>query len=166
MLKILNKGMSWFENGVIVIGLLSVTFVLFINVVLRIIFKEGLVWAEEYSRMAIIWIVLGGSSAAVREDVHMRITAITDFYKNEKFKFVINFIVILISIVFTVFLFYTGTRLVVSMFQTNQVTPALEIPLWWIYISIPIGGLMMTIRYIQSLIRLIKKENIVKVDLL
>ncbi len=166
MLKILNKGLGWFENSVIVVGLLSVTFVLFTNVVLRIIFKEGLVWAEEFSRMAIIWIVLGGSSAAVREDVHMRITAITDFYKNEKFKYVINFIVILISIAFSVFLFYAGSRLVESMIQNNQVTPALEMPLWWIYISIPIGGLMMTIRYIQSLIRLIKKENIEKVNLL
>jgi len=166
MLKILNKGLGWFENSIIVFGLLSVTFVLFINVVLRIIFKEGLVWAEEYSRMAIIWIVLGGSSAAVREDVHMRITAITDFYKNEKFKYVINFIVILISIAFSVFLLYTGIRLVESMIQNNQVTPALEMPLWWIYISIPIGGFTMTIRYIQSLIRLIKKENVEKVDLL
>lgn len=166
MLKILNKGLGWFENSVIIVGLLSVTFVLFINVVLRIIFKEGLVWAEEFSRMAIIWIVLGGSSAAVREDAHMRITAITDFYKNEKFKYVINFIVILISIAFSVFLFYTGVRLVESMIQNNQVTPALEMPLWWIYISIPIGGFMMTIRYIQSLIRLIKKENIEKVNLL
>lgn len=166
MLKILNKGLGWFENSVIVVGLLSVTFVLFINVVLRIIFKEGLVWAEEYSRMAIIWIVLGGSSAAVREDVHMRITAITDFYKNEKFKYVINFIVILISIAFSVFLLYTGIRLVESMIQNNQVTPALEMPLWWIYISIPIGGFTMTIRYIQSLIRLIKKENVETVNLL
>jgi C4-dicarboxylate transporter, DctQ subunit len=166
MLKILNKGLGWFENSIIVVGLLSVTFVLFINVVLRIIFKEGLIWAEEYSRMAIIWIVLGGSSAAVREDVHMRITAITDFYKNEKFKYFINFIVILISIAFSVFLFYTGIRLVESMIQNNQVTPALEMPLWWIYISIPIGGFTMTIRYIQSLIRLIKKEYVEKVNLL
>jgi TRAP-type C4-dicarboxylate transport system permease small subunit len=29
-------------------------------------------------------------------------------------------------------------------------SPALEIPLWWIYVSIPIGGVLMTIRFIQS----------------
>ena len=150
MFKILNKILTYFENTLVVTGLLSVTFVLFINVVLRYIFKAGLVWAEEYARYAIIWIVMAGSGAAVRENMHMRITAIIDVTKGKTFHFILNMFVLLVSISFSVFLMYAGFRLTMSMIANNQVSPAMEIPLWWIYVSIPIGGALMTIRYIQS----------------
>lgn len=150
MLKLLDKVLTYFENTLIVSGLLSVTFVLFINVVLRYIFKAGIVWAEEYARYAIIWIVMAGSGAAVRENMHMSITALIDVTKGKTFHFAINMFVLAVSLVFSVFLIYTGIRLTSSMITNNQLSPALEIPLWWIYISIPIGGALMTVRYIQS----------------
>lgn len=150
MFKILNKILTYFENTLIVTGLLSVTFVLFINVVLRYIFKSGIVWAEEYARYAIIWIVMAGSGAAVRENMHMSITALVDVTKGRTFHFVINMFVLVVSLIFSLFLVYAGIRLTLSMIANNQLSPALEIPLWWIYISIPIGGVLMTIRYIQS----------------
>lgn len=150
MFKVLDKILTYFENTLVVTGLLSVTFVLFINVVLRYIFKAGLVWAEEYARYAIIWIVMAGSGAAVRENMHMSITAIIDVTKGKTFHFIINMFVLVVATAFSIFLVYAGIRLTSSMIANNQVSPALEIPLWWIYISIPIGGALMTIRYIQS----------------
>jgi C4-dicarboxylate transporter DctQ subunit len=150
MFKVLDKILTYFENTLVVTGLLSVTFVLFINVVLRYIFKAGLVWAEEYARYAIIWIVMAGSGAAVRENMHMSITAIIDVTKGKTFHFIINMFVLVVAMAFSIFLVYAGIRLTSSMIANNQVSPALEIPLWWIYISIPIGGALMTIRYIQS----------------
>jgi C4-dicarboxylate transporter, DctQ subunit len=150
MFKILNKILTYFENTLVVTGLLSVTFVLFINVVLRYIFKAGLVWAEEYARYAIIWIVMAGSGAAVRENMHMSITALVDVTKGKTFHFIINMFVLVVSMSFSIFLVYAGIRLTSSMITNNQVSPALEIPLWWIYVSIPIGGVLMTIRFIQS----------------
>jgi len=150
MFKVLDKILTYFENTLVVTGLLSVTFVLFINVVLRYIFKAGLVWAEEYARYAIIWIVMAGSGAAVRENMHMSITALVDVTKGKTFHFIINMFVLVVSMIFSLFLVYAGIRLTSSMITNNQVSPALEIPLWWIYVSIPIGGVLMTIRFIQS----------------
>jgi C4-dicarboxylate transporter DctQ subunit len=148
--KMINKILTYFENTLIVSGLLGVAFVLFINVVLRYVFKSGIVWAEEFARYAIIWIVMAGSGAAVRENMHMRITAIIDVTKNKTLHFIINMLVLVVSTAFSIFLIYAGIRLTLSMVANNQVSPALEIPLWWIYVSIPIGGFLMTIRYIQS----------------
>jgi C4-dicarboxylate transporter, DctQ subunit len=150
MFKVFDRILTYFENTLVVTGLLSVTFVLFINVVLRYIFKAGLVWAEEYARYAIIWIVMAGSGAAVRENMHMSITALVDVTKGKTFHFIINMFVLVVSMSFSIFLVYAGIRLTSSMITNNQVSPALEIPLWWIYVSIPIGGVLMTIRFIQS----------------
>ena len=156
MLKLLDKILTWFENTLIVSGLLSVAFVLFFNVVLRYVFKSGVVWAEEYARYAIIWIVMAGSSAAVRENQHMSITALVDLTKNKTFHFILAMFVLAISIAFSVFLITAGYRLTLSMISNNQLSPALEIPLWWIYISIPIGGFLMLIRFIQSFFKQMK----------
>lgn len=157
MLKKIDKGLTWFENTLIVSGLLSVTFVLFTSVVLRYIFKEGFVWAEEFARYAIIWIVMAGSGAAVRENKHMSISAIIDVTKSKKFHFIVNMFVLVVSLAFSMFLVYSGVQLVASMISNGQVSPAMEIPLWWIYISIPIGGVLMTIRFIQSFIKQINE---------
>ena len=152
-MKYIDKGLTWFENTVLVAGSLAVTFVLFSNVILRYFFGSGLVWAEEFSRYAIIWIVMGGLGAAVREDVHMRITALIDFSKNKKFIDIVNMAVALFSSLFGVFLLTTGIQLIQSQMKFNQLSPAMEIPLWWIYISIPIGGFLLTVRYIQSFVK-------------
>lgn len=154
--KLLDKILTAFENTLIVSGLLSVAFVLFTNVLLRYIFKSGFIWAEEYARYAIIWIVMAGSGAAVRENQHMSITALLDITKGKTFHFIVNMFVLAVSLAFSIFLVYAGARLTSSMITNNQLSPALEIPLWTIYISIPIGGALMTIRFIQSFFKQLK----------
>lgn len=152
MLKKLDKGISYVENAMLVFGILSATFVLFANVILRFIFKAGLVWAEEYARFAIIWIVCGGCGAAVRTDSHMRITAIPDAIKNQTVKRLLFLFVYVACLAFSLLMLTAGARLIASMQANNQVSPAMEIPLWWIYLSIPVGGAVMAFRFLLLLI--------------
>lgn len=158
MFKI-NRILDIFEDTIIIAGLFSTAFVLFINVLMRYILKSGLVWAEEFARYMIIWIVCGGMGAAVRAGAHMRITAILDMTKNEKFHFILNTVVIVIAFAFSAFLFVYGIKLCGSMITNHQVSPAMEIPLWWVYLSFPVGGFLMMVRYIQSLVQLWGKRN-------
>ena len=60
MLKIIDKILTYFENTIITVGIFATTFVLFANVVLRVLFKDGIVWSNEFACYAIIWIVMGG----------------------------------------------------------------------------------------------------------
>ena len=143
MLKKIDKWVSYAENAMLVIGMLSTTFILFANVIMRFCFKSGIVWSNEYANYAIIWIVCGGCGACVRSDAHMRITAIPDMIKNEKVKQVLALI--------------AGSRLVGSMMANNQKSAAMQIPLWWIYLSFPVGGGVMTFRFILKLIDSVKK---------
>ena len=145
MLKKIDKWVSYAENAMLVIGMLSTTFILFANVIMRFCFKSGIVWSNEYANYAIIWIVCGGCGACVRSDAHMRITAIPDMIKNEKVKQVLALIVYVICLAFSVVILNSGSRLVGS------------IPLWWIYLSFPVGGGVMTFRFILKLIDSVKK---------
>ena len=153
MLKKIDKWVSYAENAMLVIGMLSTTFILFANVIMRFCFKSGIVWSNEYANYAIIWIVCGGCGACVRSDAHMRITAIPDMIKNEKVKQVLA----LICLAFSVVILTSGSRLVGSMMANNQKSAAMQIPLWWIYLSFPVGGGVMTFRFILKLIDSVKE---------
>ena len=153
MLKKIDKWVSYAENTMLVIGMLSTTFILFANVIMRFCFKSGIVWSNEYANYAIIWIVCGGCGACVRSDAHMRITAIPDMIKNEKVKQVLA----VICLAFSVVILTSGSRLVGSMMANNQKSAAMQIPLWWIYLSFPVGGGVMTFRFILKLIDSVKE---------
>lgn len=150
MLKKIDKILCFIEEVIITFGLFTSAIILFINVILRYFFKSGIVWAEEYTRYAIIWITFVGGGVAVRHGAHLRVSALLDSLKGNKKK-TLSFIVYIITIAFTVFLFIWGTMLTLQIKSTNQLTPAMEIPTYLIYLAIPVGGLLMTIRSLQSL---------------
>lgn len=156
MLKKIDKGISYAENAMLIFGILSATFVLFINVLMRYFLKSGLVWAEEYARFAIIWIVCGGCGVAVRDDSHMKITAIPDAIKNVRVRNAIFLFVNVVCLAFSVLVLTAGVRLISSMIANNQLSPAMEIPLWWIYLSLPVGGGIMVFRFALLVIKNVK----------
>lgn len=152
MLKTIDKVLTYFENTIITVGMFATTFVLFANVVLRVLFKAGIVWSNEFACYAIIWIVMGGLGAGARAGVHMRITALIDLTHNKKFHNIVNFIVHIITMLFGLFLMVYGFKLCGSMIVNHQTSPAMEIPLWWVYLSIPVGGTLLMIREAQALV--------------
>lgn len=144
-MKSLEKVLTGFEKGMLVLGILSGAVVLFINVVLRN-FGMSLVWAEEYAKFAIIWITFGGCGAAVREKAHMNISALYDVV-GQTAKKCMRVFVDLCGTAFSLFMLYYGIRLTVKTLQTAQVSPTMQLPMWIVYISVPIGAALMVLRY-------------------
>lgn len=153
----IEKYMSGFEKIVLVFGILSGAVVLFINVVLRNL-GMSLTWAEEYAKFAIIWMTFAGCGAAVREKAHMNISAVYDI-SGKTGKFILDIFVNLVGIVFSSFMLWYGIRLTVKTVQTMQVSPTMMLPMWIIYISVPIGAALMIPRYIVLLVNVIKNRN-------
>lgn len=152
MLKLCDRVLSAFENTVLVVGVLSASFVLFGNVVLRYFFNGGWSWAEEYARYAIIWVTFAGCGVAVRKNAHMRVTALYEVL-NPKTKEAMEIMVNVVSLIFAAFLLYVGTRLTLKTLSTGQLSTAMPVPMWIIYISVPIGSALTILRLLQSLYR-------------
>lgn len=156
-MKSLEKILSGFEKFILIFGIMSGAVVLFINVILRNL-GMSLTWAEEYARFAIIWITFAGCGAAVREKAHMSITALYDV-SGERVKKVMLIFINICSLVFSLFMLYYGIRLTIKIFQTMQLSPTLQLPMWLIYISVPIGGALMALRYGETLAGLFGKAK-------
>ncbi len=149
------------EKGFTSVLLLVITFLLFINVVLRI-FGIPFDWVEEFARYGIIWITFIGASICIYKGAHIGIDSINALL-SEKGKMKLNLLTIIISTIFTL-IFTTKTfNLVKVVFINNQVSSTLEVPMWLIYGAMPVGGVLMLLRFTQDFIKKYKKlENIEK----
>lgn len=144
-MKKLEKVLSSFERWMLIVGILLGAVVLFVNVVLRN-FGMGLEWAEELAKFAIMWITFGGCGAAVREKSHMNISALYDSVGPGMRK-AMDVFINTVCFGFSTFLFVYGAKLVSKVFTTSQLSPTMQLPMWIIYISVPIGAALMMLRY-------------------
>lgn len=152
--KILKKIEQTFTS----ILLLIITFLLFLNVILRI-FGMSLDWVEEFARYGIIWITFIGGSICVYKGAHIGIDSITALL-SKKGKNILAIITTIIALVFTIIFTVKTANLVSVVYSTGQVSATLELPMWAVYGAMPVGGTLMIIRYIQQLVS--KYKNLEK----
>lgn len=139
------------EENIIGIGLLSSVLLVFINVILRYVFQSSTTWIEELVRYLIIWTTFIGSAVCFRKGSHMGIDLIFSFAKG-RVKKGIEIFGLIASLLFMVFLFKYGIDLVIFTNKTGQITPAIEMKLYWVYIGIPLGAFLSGLDIINLLI--------------
>lgn len=129
------------EEAFVGITLIAVTFVLFINIVLRFFFSANTTWAEEFVRYAIIWITFIGSAICFRKGRHVGIDLLVEALHPKASK-ILQVIINVLSIIFMVFLAKYGIDLVIFSMNTGQVAAALPIKTFWVYLAIPVGAIL------------------------
>ncbi|MDH4254435.1 MAG: TRAP transporter small permease subunit, partial [Gammaproteobacteria bacterium] len=67
------------ENGVMVLLLAGMMIVAVGQIVLRVFFSGGFVWADELLKLMVLWIALIASIAASRSNRHLRIDIVSHF---------------------------------------------------------------------------------------
>ena len=65
------------ENTVLVLLLTAMIVLAVGQIVLREIFATGIIWADEFIKLLVLWIAMLGSIAASRDDRHLRIDVLS-----------------------------------------------------------------------------------------
>lgn len=149
------KWINRIEEAFVGICLLAVTIVLFVNIVLRFGFSANTNWAEEVIRYGMIWITFIGAAICFRRGLHVGIDFFLD-YLSKKWGAIIALVVNLFSIVFMAFIFYYSIELVKFSIDSGQITPSLQIKMFYIYLAIPIGALLSLIHLVVHTFKLFK----------
>lgn len=128
------------------------TAVIVAEVVMRYGFGKSIYFAEELSRFSFVWAGFLATSLALRRGVHASVQLVVD-----RFPAAPKRIVTVISQ--GAVLFFLGVVFVSSVtvlpHQWGQLTPTMEIRMFWFYLSVPVGvGLM-----IIQLLPLIQKST-------
>lgn len=145
------KKLDKLEEVIVGFCLLFSTLLITINVILRFFFGAGISWNDELVRYLIIVLTFVGSAICVRTGKHISI----DLISNRLNKSQRNYWLLFVSIVGLIFMFAVAVfslRLIANNFRFPQLSPALQIPMWIPYLSIPIGFGLSSIRYVQEIL--------------
>lgn len=151
------------EEYAVGIGVLATVVLIFIDVCMRHLTDQSLVWAEELVRYIIIWVTFLGGNLAVQRNVHVKMDIVHIKAPKKVAKAVVS-ITYVICIIGCLFLTYVGAKLTRQVLKLDQVSSAMPwFKMWIVNLCVPIFGVIGIKDYVWLLILNIRdKDEIVK----
>ena len=151
----IKKMLDWIEkyitNALPILFLMLMVAIVFMQVFTRSVFSFSTRWAEELGRYLTIWMVFLAGCSALRRGHLVGIKFVVEKIP-KKYKVLIeltsNSLILFFLFIMTSF----GTKFVQFNLALNQLSPALRIPIGWIYLAIPISGIIMIIFIVYDLL--------------
>ena len=112
------------------------------QVLARYIVKSPSSFTDELARYLLIWVGLLGSAYAMGKKKHLAIDLLPSKLSGKPRIYLDNFISILIIAFAGLVLVVGGIRLVYITLNLDQISPALGIPLGYVYLVLPFSGLL------------------------
>ncbi len=146
------------EEILIVILISVASYLSFQEVILRSVFNTGWSGSYEITIMALIWCTFIGVSLGIKENVHIGVDLlINKFPPGLKKLFV--YLSIICCLVFGVVIAYQGYHFTQFISKSHLLSRDLRIPMKWAYLSVPVCGTLVTIRFIERLIYVIQGKT-------
>lgn len=108
----------------------------------------SLTWAQELCIYLFIWMAKFGAAYGVRTGIHVGVDVIIRALTPGKQRFWVSF-GLLAGAFFTGIIAWLGALFVIRIRGLGQVSPDLEMPMWIIYLAVPLGSSLMCYRFIQ-----------------
>ena len=105
-------------------------------------------WAQELCIYMFIWMAKFGAAYGVRTGIHVGVDVVVNQLKSPWRNAVVLF-GLLCGAFFTAVIGTMGAKFVYGLMHTDQVSPDLEIPSWFVYLCIPLGSYLMCFRFLQ-----------------
>lgn len=152
MLKFLDKHL---EDYILVAFMAIMSVVIFFQVIMRYVFRSSLTWSEELARYLFVWIVYFAISYAVKERKHIKIEAAL-YLMPKNVRPYMPIIGDIIVFVFSAFIIVTSWEIVLRQASGGQISPAMRIPMQYIYAAPFVGFTLTAFRTIQVIMLRIK----------
>lgn len=149
----IKKFLDNFEEYFCVWSMAIMTILIFIQVVMRYVFSNSLSWSEEMARFIFLWLSWIGASYAVKEREHFRVEMFVNMIKGRA-RIYSEYIVLVVWFLFCFVLVWYGTKLILFLQDTGQVSAAMQIPMTLPYASVPVGCALMCIRLVVEIYKL------------
>ena len=153
------------------IGLLMAiaTVVIFVSVVLRFLssvphvqdvaIRLSMTWAQELCIFLFVWMAKFGAAYGVRAGVHVGVDVLINRLAPRPRKIVVM-IGLLGGVVFTAVVGTLGAILVWEIGQTDQTSEDMEVPMWIVYLCVPLGSYLMCFRFLQVVASFVRTGQI------
>ena len=131
-------------TGTIFVWIIGVAF---LNVTMRYVFSRSIVWADEAARLSFIVFAFLAAALAVASRSHLAIDTVV-----ARMPSVLRRVVIVATAICAIALFgllvVGGGRQAIA--NLAQASPALRLPLGWVYMGIPVAGAIMFVNLVGT----------------
>lgn len=147
-------------KGIIIGMVIIMTVVTVTQVFMRYVVRSPLFWAEEAARYLMVWLVFLGAALGIREGAHI---ALEIFIKSlpQRVQRTASVLAKTLILLFLIFVFKEGIALCRAL--AFQRSPAIGISMFWPYLSVPTGALLMVLQmlplFFEDLQILLQKEE-------
>src|SRR4051812_15956280 len=120
-------------------------------------------WSQELCIYMFVWMAKCGAAYGVRTGIHVGVDVLvnrmTERWRN---KFIV--FGLLAGATFTGIVGTLGAIFVQRMSQTDSTSPDLELPVWIVYLAVPLGSYLMCFRFLQVTVQFIRHRALPRHD--
>lgn len=144
-MKLLKWLDDYFEEGILAVLMSVTSIIVFLQVIMRFVFRNSLTWSEELARYLFIWMIYIGVSYGIKKRSHLAVDALDSLF-GKKGILITNTIVDMFLMAFMVTMTYFGFDIVL---RATRVSAALGLPMKYVYLAPVVGFGLSIIRIIQ-----------------
>lgn len=162
MWKKILKNLQKLEDAVLVVTFSVMVITFFMQVMNRNIIKQSVSWFEELSRYCMMYMAFLAAEAGLRDGTQISLTTFTDKLP-EKVRSIVLLIAKACVVGFASVVFITSFELLGVQVRSQQVSPALKIPMGIPYFALTLSfGIIVvtqTVQWIGMVIDIIKPKS-------
>jgi len=142
MSKLIDK-LDYLIERLLMLLMLAIVLIVSWQVLSRYLLQSPSSVSEEVARFLLIWISLIGAVYCYRTKAHLGLDIITNKLAAKQQKIAALFTHVMVFIFSALVLIIGGIRLVILAFEPIQRSPALDVPMGYIYSVLPLSGLLL-----------------------
>ena len=159
MFKIIDKIVGFINQSIATIGITAGIAVAFTNVVARYAFDASFVWASELSIYLFLWSAFFGAAYCFKKDAHIAVTIILDIVPTSIAKIML-ILSHAITLGFLAAVSYYGYEYLLLVIDLDERSIDLwDMPMWIIYLVVPVSFGLASYRVLEKLIITIKTPH-------
>lgn len=143
-----EEKLFFFLKTIAFLLMLAMVTIIFSQVVARYALGNSLTWSEEVGRHIFVWMTFLGAALAVRTKAHVALDLLVN-HLPRKLQVAVLGLGHLVMMIFAAVLIYAGVYMITL--GSRQMSAALQIPMKYIYIILPISGVLIIFYLLKSL---------------
>lgn len=154
MMTFLYRFNRWLLFGTVAVMVL----VTIMQVISRYFFGYSFVWSDELAKFMLVWTTFIGTCVGIRDKEMPSMELFENSIKG-KLKVIHKFLLHALNLFFIGFLLYYSAKLATQPSVYLQVSPALRLPMIYVYMIVPISCVFMILLTIGEIVQFIRNRR-------
>ena len=151
MIKAVNTWLHRLEDGALILALVTMLCLAVLQIILRDFFDQGLLWAESFLRVLVLWVTMLGAMVATRHNNHISIDAVSR-YLPERPAQIAAILTALVSAGVCAAVAYFSFEFIQFEFEDKTIAFG-RVPSWICESILPLGFGVMSVRFLALAVR-------------